>query len=151
MQPLHLAATRDHVAGVEQLLALGAEASAADGVGKGPLHVAAQFGHMDLKRDILESSSWPYSTLQAASLWFSNRAHNTAPSCVLPGISTSSRETTAADVDGWDSLMHINLIIAIEKAFGLKFATAEISDLKEDGRNVGDFADLVQRKLQGGG
>jgi len=62
-----------------------------------------------------------------------------------------SRETTAADVDGWDSLMHINLIIAIEKAFGLKFATAEISDLKEDGRNVGDFADLVQRKLQGGG
>lgn len=61
-----------------------------------------------------------------------------------------SRATTATDVDGWDSLMHINLIIAIEKAFTLKFATAEISDLKEDGRNVGDFADLVQSKLQAG-
>lgn len=60
---------------------------------------------------------------------------------------TISRSTSAADVDGWDSLMHINLIIAIEKAFNVKFATVEISALKEDGRNVGDFIDLVQSKM----
>jgi len=61
-----------------------------------------------------------------------------------------SRSTGAADVDGWDSLMHINLIIAIEKAFGIKFATVEISGLKEDGRNVGDFVELIESKLQPG-
>ena len=33
--------------------------------------------------------------------------------------------TTADDVDGWDSLMHVNIIIAIEKRFGVKFAAAE--------------------------
>ena len=53
---------------------------------------------------------------------------------------------TADDVDGWDSLAHINLIIAIEKRLGVKFATAEISRLKEAGKNVGDLLDLVARK-----
>ena len=54
---------------------------------------------------------------------------------------------TAADVDGWDSLMHINLVIAIEKRFGIKFATAEISGLKGDDQNVGTFLQLVASKL----
>ena len=58
-------------------------------------------------------------------------------------------ETTAADVDGWDSLMHINLIIAVEKRFGVKFATAEISRLKSDGQNVGTFKQLVAKKIAG--
>ncbi len=53
---------------------------------------------------------------------------------------------TAADVDGWDSLAHINLIIAIEKHFGIKFATAEISGLKADGQNIGTFLRLVEAK-----
>ena len=57
-------------------------------------------------------------------------------------------ETSAEDVEGWDSLMHINVIIAVEKEFGVRFATAEISRLKEDGRNVGDFLQLIERKLQ---
>jgi acyl carrier protein len=61
-----------------------------------------------------------------------------------------SRETTANDVDGWDSLMHINLIIAVEKRFGVRFATAEISGLKGEGQNVGTFLDLVQDKLRAG-
>jgi len=61
-----------------------------------------------------------------------------------------SRETTATDVEGWDSLMHINLIIAVEKRFGVRFATAEISGLKGEGQNVGTFLDLVQQKLQAG-
>lgn len=57
-----------------------------------------------------------------------------------------TEETTAEDVDGWDSLAHINLIIAIERHFGIKFATAEISRLKDDGSNVGSMMALVVRK-----
>ena len=54
---------------------------------------------------------------------------------------------TAEDVDGWDSLAHINLIVAIEKRLGVKFATAEISRLKDDGANIGSLMELVARKL----
>ena len=57
-------------------------------------------------------------------------------------------ETTATDVDGWDSLNHLNLIVAIEKRFGIKFATAEISRMKNDGENVGSLTQLVQSKLR---
>ena len=53
---------------------------------------------------------------------------------------------TAEDVVGWDSLAHINLVIAIEKRLWVKFATAEISRLKEDGSNVGTMLELVARK-----
>jgi acyl carrier protein len=55
---------------------------------------------------------------------------------------------TAKDVDGWDSLAHINLIVAIEKRLGVRFATVEISRLKEDGANVGSLMELVARKLK---
>jgi acyl carrier protein len=54
--------------------------------------------------------------------------------------------TTADDIVGWDSLVHINLVIAIEKRLGVKFATAEISRLKQDGSNVGTMLELVARK-----
>ena len=53
---------------------------------------------------------------------------------------------TADDIDGWDSLAHINLIIAVERAFGIKFATAEISRTKEPGQNIGSFVRLVEGK-----
>ena len=59
-----------------------------------------------------------------------------------------AEETTAADVDGWDSLMHINLIIAVEKRFGIAFATAEISNLKGIDQNVGTFRQLIANKLE---
>jgi acyl carrier protein len=55
-------------------------------------------------------------------------------------------DMTAADVDGWDSLAHINLIIAVERKLGIKFATAEISRMKEAGQNVGSFLRLIQAK-----
>lgn len=55
-------------------------------------------------------------------------------------------EMTGADVDGWDSLAHINLIIAVEKGMGIKFATAEISRMKEPGQNVGTFIQLIDSK-----
>jgi acyl carrier protein len=50
--------------------------------------------------------------------------------------------TMAQDVDGWDSLAHIRLVVSIEKAFGLRFSASEISDLE----NVGEMAALVLRK-----
>jgi acyl carrier protein len=59
-------------------------------------------------------------------------------------------EMTADDVLGWDSLMHINLVIAVERRFGIKLATAEISGLKRDGQNVRTFLELVASKLARG-
>jgi acyl carrier protein len=50
--------------------------------------------------------------------------------------------TTAQDVDGWDSLAHIRLIVTIEKHFGLRFSAAEISDVE----NVGQMAELILSK-----
>jgi acyl carrier protein len=55
-------------------------------------------------------------------------------------------EMTADDIIGWDSLAHINLIIAIERRLRVRFATAEISRLKENGANIGNLLDLVARK-----
>ncbi len=50
-----------------------------------------------------------------------------------------TRETTAHDVEGWDSLMHVTLIVNVEKVFGVKFASSEISALKK----VGDLEELI--------
>jgi acyl carrier protein len=50
---------------------------------------------------------------------------------------------TAADVPEWDSFNHINLIVAVEARFGIKFQTAELESM----RTVGHLADLVQAKL----
>jgi acyl carrier protein len=51
--------------------------------------------------------------------------------------------TTANDVDGWDSLSHINLIVAVEGKFGIRFAQKEL--LKQ--RNVGDLISDISRKI----
>ena len=53
-----------------------------------------------------------------------------------------SDETTAADVDGWDSLSHVNLIVAVEKEFNIRMTTAEVRGLK----NVSDFIALISAK-----
>jgi acyl carrier protein len=58
-----------------------------------------------------------------------------------------SEKTTADDVDGWDSLAHVNIVIAVEKRFGVRFAAAEIAALKGEGQNLGSFRQLLQRKL----
>lgn len=55
---------------------------------------------------------------------------------------TVGRQTTAADVEGWDSLTHINLIVAVEKEFRIRFTTAEVMRLK----NVGELIDAILRK-----
>ena len=54
--------------------------------------------------------------------------------------------TKAEDIDGWDSLAHIRLVISIEKVFELRFTTDEISNLA----NVGDTAKLIMKKQTSG-
>ena len=51
-------------------------------------------------------------------------------------------ELSAKDVDGWDSLTHIRLLLTIERAFKIKFSTSEIGKLK----NVGDLVTLIQAR-----
>ena len=51
--------------------------------------------------------------------------------------------TNAADIDSWDSLTHINLVVAVEKEFGIRFDLKEIKLLE----NVGQWIDLISRKL----
>jgi len=53
-----------------------------------------------------------------------------------------SRDTTANDIDEWDSLNHIQLVVAIEKKFKVKFTTAEIYRWK----NIGDMCDSILAK-----
>ncbi|MBO7115942.1 MAG: acyl carrier protein [Prevotella sp.] len=52
-------------------------------------------------------------------------------------------ETTADDVEEWDSLSHVQLVVALEKGFGIKFTSREI--LSWD--NVGDLVDCIAGKI----
>jgi len=54
-----------------------------------------------------------------------------------------SPELTANDVDGWDSLSHINLLIAIELEFGIEFKQNEIQSFA----NVGELMKSIEKKL----
>jgi acyl carrier protein len=56
---------------------------------------------------------------------------------------TVTPETTANDVDGWDSLSHVNLITAVESRFNVRFSQKEL--LKQ--RTVGDLVADIDRKL----
>lgn len=53
-----------------------------------------------------------------------------------------SRTTTANDVEAWDSLTHINLIVAVEREFRIRFTTAQVTGMKD----VGDLIDLIVKK-----
>ena len=56
---------------------------------------------------------------------------------------TLTPDTVAADVPEWDSFNHINIVVATEAKFGIKFKTAELEQL----RNVGEFVALIKQKL----
>lgn len=54
-------------------------------------------------------------------------------------------ETLAFELPGWDSLNHINVIIAVEKEYGVRFKNIDILRLK----NIGDLQKLVDSKVSG--
>jgi acyl carrier protein len=60
----------------------------------------------------------------------------------VPDLELQS-ESSASNVDGWDSLAHVNLVVAIEKRYRVRFALGELQGLK----NVGEMADLIQKKV----
>jgi acyl carrier protein len=52
-------------------------------------------------------------------------------------------ELSANDVEEWDSLLQISLVLGVEKAFGIRFRVGEVEATK----NLGEFADLIQRRM----
>lgn len=52
-------------------------------------------------------------------------------------------ETTSNDVEGWDSMSHVTLLLAVEDHFGIEFQSFEIANLK----NVGALVALIEKKL----
>lgn len=54
-----------------------------------------------------------------------------------------TRETNAEDIEDWDSLMQIRLVVAMEKEFQIKFDIMEVQSLQ----NVGEMMDLIEKKL----
>jgi acyl carrier protein len=55
-------------------------------------------------------------------------------------------ELCAADVEEWDSLLHISLMLAVEATFGIRFRMGEVEATK----NIGEFAELIGRRLAEG-
>ncbi|MBL6079498.1 acyl carrier protein [Belnapia sp. T18] len=58
---------------------------------------------------------------------------------------TLTPATTAEDIPGWDSQAHVNLVVAAETRFGIRFRTAELESL----HNVGDFVQLIATRRKG--
>ncbi len=54
-----------------------------------------------------------------------------------------NESTTAEDVEEWDSLSHIRLMVAIERKYGFKFTNSEIESLS----NVGDLVKMIKTKI----
>ncbi len=57
---------------------------------------------------------------------------------------TVSDGTTSDDIEDWDSLEHINLVVAVEDAFGIKFNMGEVNKMK----NVGEMADIILQRTE---
>ncbi len=55
-----------------------------------------------------------------------------------------TEQTTAADVEEWDSLSHLSLVSDIEDEFGIRFTLAEVSGSK----NVGELVDAIIKHLE---
>ena len=52
--------------------------------------------------------------------------------------------TTANDIEDWDSLEHINLVVAVEKRFKIKFTMGEVAGMK----NVGEMVDIILKRMK---
>ena len=58
---------------------------------------------------------------------------------------TVNDATTADDIEDWDSLEHINLIVAVQNVFGVKFNIGQVNSMQ----NVGEMVDIILQKLNG--
>jgi acyl carrier protein len=56
---------------------------------------------------------------------------------------TVNDATTADDIEDWDSLEHINLVVAVETEFGIKFNMGEVNKFK----NVGEMVDIILTRV----
>lgn len=56
---------------------------------------------------------------------------------------TVNADTTSSDIEDWDSLEHINLVVAVEQEFGIKFNMNEVTTMK----NVGEMVDIIISRL----
>ncbi len=56
---------------------------------------------------------------------------------------TVTEDTTAADINGWDSLIHITLMDAVEEEFDIRFDMKTVIKLK----NVGEMADVIEDEV----
>lgn len=54
-----------------------------------------------------------------------------------------SRSTNAGDVENWDSLSHVTLMLQVERSFGIRFSSSEVAKLQ----NVGELVDLIEKKV----
>ncbi len=57
---------------------------------------------------------------------------------------TVNDNTTSNDIEDWDSLEHINLLVAIEQAFNIKFNMAEVTNMK----NVGEMVNIILSRVK---
>ena len=57
---------------------------------------------------------------------------------------TVNDSTTADDIEDWDSLEHINLIVAVERCFGIKFTMGEVTGMK----NVGEMVGIILERIR---
>ncbi len=55
-----------------------------------------------------------------------------------------TESTTANDIGDWDSLEHINLVVAIENRFGMKFNMGEVTTMK----NVGEMVNIIMERIK---
>jgi acyl carrier protein len=53
-----------------------------------------------------------------------------------------SRDTTAQDIEAWDSVQNVTLMLEVESEMSVRFSTSEMAYLK----NVGDLVDLIEKK-----
>jgi acyl carrier protein len=54
-------------------------------------------------------------------------------------------DMAAGSLEGWDSMAHINIVIGVEKRFGVAFSTTDLATLRTEGATVGCIVDLVAR------
>jgi acyl carrier protein len=61
----------------------------------------------------------------------------------MPSLTVTDK-TAAADVEGWDSLAHVSIVVAIEKEFGIQLGVKHSSKLK----NVGELVDAISARVK---